>query len=68
MGWLEKFKKKSQNAFDCLVCGKKIKDDNFSEVKYRYGLNEGQIGTAHLCDKCSQYLEKKDDEDYGESV
>lgn len=68
MGWLEKFKKKNQDAPDCLVCGKKIKGDNFSKVKYRYGLNEGEVGTAHLCEKCTGYLEKKDDEDYGESL
>lgn len=65
MGWLEIFKAK--NSPDCLVCGKKV-GSNFSEVKYRYGLNEGEIGTAHLCEKCSRYLEKKDEEDYGESI
>ena len=68
MGWLDAFKKKKQLLPDCLVCGKKIKGENFSEVKYRYGLDEGQVGTAHLCEKCSRYLDKKDDEDYGEPV
>ncbi len=65
MSWLSIFKAK--NSPDCLVCGKKV-GGNFSEVKYRYGLNEGEIGTAHLCEKCSRYLEKKDEEDYGESI
>ncbi len=66
MGWLDKFKAKE--VPNCLICGQRVKGENFSTVKYRYGLEEGQIGTAHLCEKCTRYVEKKDDEDYGESL
>jgi hypothetical protein len=67
MGWLDRFKTK--NLPDCLTCGKKIKGDKFSQVKYRYGMAEGEIGTALLCEKCSnQYLNDKDDKEHGEPI
>lgn len=65
MGWLDRFK--SKNLPECLICSKKIKGDNHTQVKYRYGV-EGKIGTAHLCEKCSRYVDQKEDEDYDQPI
>lgn len=67
MSWLSIFKSKNPKV-KCLVCDKQVREDKTTIVKYRYGEGAGTIMTAHLCDKCSRYLDKKDDEDYGESV
>lgn len=67
MGWLDAFKNKNPKV-QCLICDKTIRQDKSTSVKYRYGEGEGAVGTAHLCESCSRYLEKKDDEDYGESI
>lgn len=67
MAWLDIFRKKNPKV-TCLVCEKSVRQDKTASVKYRYGEGEGTVGTAHLCEKCSRYIEKKDDEDYGESL
>lgn len=67
MGWLSVFKSKNPKV-KCLICERTSRLDKAVSVKYRYDEGEGTIGTAHLCEKCSRYLEKKDDEDYGESL
>jgi len=67
MGWLSVFKAKNPKV-KCLVCDKSVREDKATSVKYRYGEGSGTVGTAHLCEKCSRYLDKKDEEDYGESV
>jgi len=63
LGW---FKKKELPK--CLICEKTIKDDKFSQVKYRYGENGGTIGTAYLCLKCSDTIDNEKDDEYDESL
>lgn len=67
MGWFDRFKSKNPKV-TCLICEKSVRESDSTSVKYRYGEGEGIIGTAHLCGKCSRYVNKKDDEDYGESI
>ncbi len=60
------FKKKL--APNCLICDNPIKGDQFSPVKYRYGINDGTIGTAYLCLKCADQVDNEQDDEYGESL
>ena len=67
MSWFNVFKAKNPKV-KCLVCERSVREDKATSVKYRYGEGAGTVGTAHLCDKCSRDLDKKDDEEYGESI
>lgn len=67
MSWFNLFKAKNPKV-SCLVCERSVRTDKAIAVKYRYGEGEGSIGTAHLCEKCSHYLDKKDDSEYDESL
>ena len=51
-----------KNAKKCFLCQGAVKKGG-SEVKYKYN---GGVGTAHLCKKCSDNLEKKDDSYLGD--
>lgn len=46
----------------CLVCNRKIKGEDYAEVKYRYGLDKGEIGTAYVCIPCADKLDRQAEE------
>lgn len=46
----------------CLVCMSKIKGDKYAEVKYRYGLDSGEVATAYVCTPCADKLDRQAEE------
>ncbi len=59
---------KRKETPNCLICEKPIKGDKFSQVKYRYGINDGTIGTAYLCPNCADQVDNEQDDEYGEPL
>ena len=52
MSWLKRYQKA------CISCDSLIeKDEKFGTIKYRYGDKDSDIGTAYMCEKCSDEMQ-----------